>query len=232
MPGNGARQAALSQRRSRPSYARNRRPSEKGAGNAGCPVHPHPVRAMGSKYAPQVFTAEAPEASGIPHALPQGFVARKFVPQQASNPAALPFHQDAFGFPPLFDVVNCWTLLSPDECGETAPGLEFIPDGIDVFLGHEQRPASEAYGFLETPHATIERYLGAYDPWRPSIRLGDVMMFTKFAPHRAACPAARDALLGRDPACRQYAADFSLSARPSAAGAQVVRPAAPGPGLA
>jgi hypothetical protein len=121
--------------------------------------------------------------------LPHALAARKFIPSEAPNPSALPFHQDAFGFPPQFDVVNCWTLLSPDECGETAPGLEFIPDGIDTFLGQEAAPTSQAYGFLETPHHVVAHYLAAYDPWRPSVRLGDVMMFTKFALHRTALHA-------------------------------------------
>jgi hypothetical protein len=40
-----------------------------GAGNAGCPMHPQPGVRWGSQVCTPVFTAEAPETSGIPHAM-------------------------------------------------------------------------------------------------------------------------------------------------------------------
>ena len=40
-----------------------------GAGNAGCPMHPQPGARWGSEVCAPVFTAEAPESSGIPHAM-------------------------------------------------------------------------------------------------------------------------------------------------------------------
>jgi hypothetical protein len=46
------------------------RPIEtEGAGNAGCPMHPQPGARWGSQVCAPVFTAEAPESSGIPHAM-------------------------------------------------------------------------------------------------------------------------------------------------------------------
>src|SRR6266702_2783291 len=42
---------------------------EEGAGNAGCPMHPQPGVRWGSEVCTPVFTAEAPETSGIPHAM-------------------------------------------------------------------------------------------------------------------------------------------------------------------
>jgi hypothetical protein len=54
----------------RPSYAGNFRPLRaEGAGNAGCPMHPQPGVRWGSEVCTPVFTAEAPETSGIPHAM-------------------------------------------------------------------------------------------------------------------------------------------------------------------
>src|SRR6266702_7493185 len=40
-----------------------------GAGNAGCPMHPQPRARWVVLVCARVFTAEAPETSGIPHAM-------------------------------------------------------------------------------------------------------------------------------------------------------------------
>src|ERR1700722_1902995 len=40
-----------------------------GAGNAGCPMHPQPRVRFVVLVCTRVFTAEAPETSGIPHAV-------------------------------------------------------------------------------------------------------------------------------------------------------------------
>src|SRR5271168_898095 len=40
-----------------------------GAGNAGCPMHPQPRVRFVVGVCTRVFTAEAPETSGIPHAM-------------------------------------------------------------------------------------------------------------------------------------------------------------------
>jgi hypothetical protein len=54
----------------RPSFARQCRPMKsEGAGNAGCPMHPQPRVRFGVGVCTRVFTAEAPETSGIPHAM-------------------------------------------------------------------------------------------------------------------------------------------------------------------
>jgi hypothetical protein len=54
----------------RPSYASIFRPLKKeGAGNAGCPMHRSLVCAGVVQVCTPVFTAEAPETSGIPHAM-------------------------------------------------------------------------------------------------------------------------------------------------------------------
>jgi hypothetical protein len=96
----------------------------------------------------------------------------------------IPWHQDAFGFPAGFAALNCWTMMSPDQCGVTAPGLEFILDRFGGFVEKESAPTSKTYHFLETSHARLQGLLAAYDPWRPSIRLGDVLIFTELAMHR------------------------------------------------
>ncbi len=43
--------------------------SSEGAGNAGCPMHPQPRVRFVVLVCTRVFTAEAPETSGIPHAM-------------------------------------------------------------------------------------------------------------------------------------------------------------------
>jgi hypothetical protein len=113
-----------------------------------------------------------------------GLMLRKMAPHESIEVTSIPWHQDAFGYPPEFVAINCWTLLSPDECGLTAPGLDLIPDAIPAFIGLEATPASPSYGFLEARHDAIRRYTQAYDPWRPSIRLGDVLIFDSLAIHR------------------------------------------------
>jgi hypothetical protein len=113
-----------------------------------------------------------------------GLMLRKMVPHESVEATSIPWHQDAFGYPPEFVAINCWTLLSPDECGLTSPGLDLIPDAIPAFIGLEEAPASASYGFLESSRDAIRRYTQAYDPWRPSIRLGDVLIFDSLAIHR------------------------------------------------
>jgi hypothetical protein len=112
---------------------------------------------------------------------------RRFDPAQAAavlDETKIPYHQDAFGFPVGFEVLNVWTLLSPDECGSTSPGLEFILDRFGKFIDKEGNPTSQTYQFLETSHAAIDEYLQVYDPWRPSVALGDALIFTELALHR------------------------------------------------
>src|ERR1700732_5418971 len=54
-----------------PPESCERSPSKKqeGAGNAGCPMHPQPRVRFVVGVCTRVFTAEAPETSGIPHAM-------------------------------------------------------------------------------------------------------------------------------------------------------------------
>src|ERR1700730_12443155 len=54
-----------------PPESCERSPSKKqeGAGNAGCPMHPQPRVRFVVGVCTRIFTAEAPETSGIPHAM-------------------------------------------------------------------------------------------------------------------------------------------------------------------
>src|ERR1700719_2261708 len=64
------RHAAAFSRHERPSFARQCRPMKsEGAGNAGWPMHPQPRVRFVVLVCTRVFTAEAPETSGIPHAM-------------------------------------------------------------------------------------------------------------------------------------------------------------------
>src|SRR6202030_3308123 len=61
----------------RPSFARQCRPMKsEGAGNAGCPMHPQPRVRFVVLVCTRVFTAEAPETSGIPHAMVLRLISR------------------------------------------------------------------------------------------------------------------------------------------------------------
>jgi len=78
-----------------------------GAGNAGCPMHPQPgVRILVVKVCTPVFTVEAPETSGIPHAMVYELYALfprtigcvdpvgPLVPRLAARLGSTRFHQD------------------------------------------------------------------------------------------------------------------------------------------
>jgi hypothetical protein len=70
--GRGRRESAAPHSRGtmRPSFAKQCRPMKsEGAGNAGCPMHPQPRVRFVVGVCTRVFTAEAPETSGIPHAM-------------------------------------------------------------------------------------------------------------------------------------------------------------------
>jgi len=79
----------------------------KGAGDAGCSMHPQPsVRILVVKVCTPVFTAEAPETSGIPHAMVYRLYAlfpgtigcvdpvSPKVPRLAARLGSTRFHQD------------------------------------------------------------------------------------------------------------------------------------------
>src|ERR1700730_3567929 len=61
-----------------PPESCERSPSKKqeGAGNAGCPMHPQPRVRFVVGVCTRVFTAEAPETSGIPHAMVLRLISR------------------------------------------------------------------------------------------------------------------------------------------------------------
>src|SRR6202043_3662680 len=60
-----------------PSHNRGRRECRvPNAGNAGCPMHPQPRVRFVVGVCTRVFTAEAPETSGIPHAMVLRLIAR------------------------------------------------------------------------------------------------------------------------------------------------------------
>lgn len=113
------------------------------------------------------------------------FLVRRFDPtDRRIDDLLVPYHQDGFGYGGL-DVLNCWTLLSPDECGETSPGLEFVLDRFDSVIEIEKNPEPSAYSHQVPSLRRMADYLDAYDPWRPSVRLGDVLIFNELSMHRS-----------------------------------------------
>src|ERR1700730_12431338 len=65
-----SKQASAFSRRDAPELlSENSALKQEGAGNAGCPMHPQPRVRFVVLVCTRVFTAEAPETSGIPHAM-------------------------------------------------------------------------------------------------------------------------------------------------------------------
>lgn len=94
----------------------------------------------------------------------------------------VPFHQDGAAFPAGVPMLNCWTPLYPQEVGTTAPGLDLSPVAVNHILSIEEKPTSKHYRQLETRHSYVERYAGT--AITPSLRLGDMLMFTGNCLHR------------------------------------------------
>jgi hypothetical protein len=93
----------------------------------------------------------------------------------------VPFHQDGVGLRNQAVALNCWTMLSPDECGtRSSPGLELDPRVVDDFYRRERSPRTELYASLEPRR----RSFGSVRPITPSIRLGDVLVFNGLCLHR------------------------------------------------
>jgi hypothetical protein len=113
-----------------------------------------------------------------------GLMMRRMAAGECVPANSQPWHQDRIGLPADFVALNCWTLLSPDECGETAPGLDVIPDAIPDYLGMEAPPLAAELSYMKTLPSSIDQYVAAYAPWRPSVRLGDVLIFDMLTLHR------------------------------------------------
>lgn len=111
-------------------------------------------------------------------------VVRHFDPALSRPETIIPFHQDAFGFPKTSRVLNCWTLLYPEECGTRSPGLDFVPVALRSLVKLEKKPTSPEYGFLETDHTRLAELERRYPPITPSVNLGDVLVFNEMALHR------------------------------------------------
>jgi hypothetical protein len=109
---------------------------------------------------------------------------RQFDAAQSRPDLLVPYHQDGAGLPKGFHMINCWTLLYPEECGATSPGLDFCPAPVRSKLATEAKPKSKLYGSLESDYdrlATLSRRYGAVTP---SMALGDILMFNELALHR------------------------------------------------
>ena len=105
-------------------------------------------------------------------------------PEGSRPDSLLPFHQDAIGFPPYYKVLNFWTLLYPEECGTTSPGLDFGAVAPSSFIERERQPTSKNFHFLETRHRFVEDLLRETPPITPSVQQGDLLIFNELALHR------------------------------------------------
>jgi tetratricopeptide (TPR) repeat protein len=111
---------------------------------------------------------------------------RYFQPTTKSvNPnSMLPFHQDGIGFPRTYRVLNFWTLLYPDECGVTSPGLDFVSAAPDVFIPVGKGDTAEQYAYLKTNSAFMDELIRQFPPITPSVKHGDAIIFNELALHR------------------------------------------------
>jgi len=108
--------------------------------------------------------------------------------QKADAPEfALPFHQDggACGVP----MVRAWFLLSPESCGTDAANIEFAVGSPENILPIERdHPESKVFARLELSHAERDKLLDSCVRWRPSVELGDTIIFKGTTGHRTHFP--------------------------------------------
>ncbi len=100
---------------------------------------------------------------------------------------AIPFHQDGFGLPegPEFDMVSVWLLLDPEECGASAPNVEFVAGFVDRTLQLEPNPVSELFKHAQAENLGIDKLLQSGSTlWAPRVFRGDALIFTRFNLHR------------------------------------------------
>jgi hypothetical protein len=109
---------------------------------------------------------------------------RQFDATQSKPDLLVPYHQDGAGLPKGFHMINCWTLIYPDECGATSPGLDFCPAPVHDRLATEAQPKSKIYGSLESDYDKLAALMRRYGSITPSVALGDILMFNELALHR------------------------------------------------
>lgn len=120
-------------------------------------------------------------------------VVRRFDPRDPTHhDVTIPWHQDAPGLVAGVPAVNCWTLLSPESCGDATPGIEFIPGRWKRVMEIEREPCSKHYAFLEADHAAIESAVAKNGTWSPTLRLGDVLVLDGMIPHRTGLQSGKD----------------------------------------
>ena len=108
----------------------------------------------------------------------------QFDAAQSKPDLLVPYHQDGAGLLRGFHMLNCWTLLYPDECGMTSPGLEFCPAPVRHTLATAAQPKSKHYGGLESDDDEIAALSRLHGTVVPSVALGDILMFNELALHR------------------------------------------------
>jgi hypothetical protein len=109
---------------------------------------------------------------------------RQFDAAQSKPDLLVPYHQDGAGLPKGFHMINCWTLLYPEECGTTSPGLEFCPAPMRRTIATAAQPKSKHYGGLESDHDKIAALSHRHGTVIPSVAIGDILMFNELALHR------------------------------------------------
>lgn len=98
----------------------------------------------------------------------------------------VPWHQDGFNLRQSFNVLNCWTPVSPEGIGREAPGLalQYHRPRLKSVLPLEASPESPNYGFLEPDRSHLGSLHRSSTIIRPEMDPGDVIIFDKFVMHR------------------------------------------------
>ena len=123
-------------------------------------------------------------ASGTPDFyLPyNNLLIRRFSTKGSSPELFVPYHQDGAGFRSGVHMLNFWTMIYPEECGTTSPGLDLAPVAPSYLLATDEHSKSLHYRSLETQQSYREKF-GA-KPLTPSLRSGDILIFNERCVHR------------------------------------------------
>lgn len=100
---------------------------------------------------------------------------------QDERTQALPWHTDIYAFPSDWQMLNCWTLLDPDNM-DGCRRLELIPGATNI--PKETNPSHPTKGWIESDHKQVDDLIAERGTVLPDIRAGDGIAFTGSVLHR------------------------------------------------
>lgn len=94
---------------------------------------------------------------------------------------SLPWHTDSYAFPDNWNILNCWTLLYPDNL-EGCRRLELVPRAAEI--QREKDPSHPTKGWIESDHEEVARLIADRGTVVPDLNAGDGVAFTGSVLHR------------------------------------------------